>query len=325
MNNLLEQISKPIGSDLKDFENEFYASLDSDVKIINTIVRYLVKNKGKRFRPILCLLSAKICGDINKETHIIASLLEILHVATLIHDDVVDDSDMRRGWPSVSRVWKNKLSILIGDYLFSKALTNMARTNSIEAVKILAHLASRLSQGEILQIEQVVNKTIDERSYFKMISDKTASLFSASCKLGAITSTSDQKKIKALSVFGEYLGQAFQIKDDLFDILGSIGDLGKPSGYDLKKNMLTLPLIHIINKKNIIEKKLFKIKIKLLSRNKNFKSIKSLIINEGGINYAEKKLLEISLLAEKELEVFDDSDIKSALIKSLKFNLERNS
>jgi len=325
MDNLLEQISKPIGPDLKDFENEFYSSLDSDVNIINTIVRYIVKKKGKRFRPRLCLLSAKMCGNINKETHIIASLLEILHVATLIHDDVVDDSDMRRGWPSVSRVWKNKLSILIGDYLFSKALTNMARTNSIEAVKILAHLASRLSQGEILQIEQVVNKTIDERSYFKMISDKTASLFSASCKLGAITSTSDQKKIKALSAFGEYLGQAFQIKDDLFDILGSICDLGKPSGYDLKKNMLTLPLIHIINKKNTIEKKLFKIKIKLLSRNNNFKSLKSLIISEGGIDYTEKKLLEISLLAENQLQVFDDSDIKSALIKSLKFNLERNS
>tara|TARA_B110000495_G_scaffold54389_1_gene45691 strand:+ start:164 stop:1141 length:978 start_codon:yes stop_codon:yes gene_type:complete len=323
MDSLLEQISKPIASDLEDFQNEFYSSLDSDVNIINTIVKYIVKKKGKRFRPRLCLLSAKICGDINKETHITASLLEILHVATLIHDDVVDDSDMRRGWPSVSRVWKNKLSILIGDYLFSKALTNMARTNSIEAVKILADLASRLSQGEILQIEQVVNKTIDEESYFRMISDKTASLFSASCKLGAITSTSDHIKIKALSSFGEHLGLAFQIKDDLFDILGSISDLGKPSGYDLKKNMLTLPLIHIINKKSSIEKKIFKIKIKLLSRTNSFKSIKSIIINEGGIDYTEKKLQEISLLAEKDLEVFDESDSKLALIKSLKFNLER--
>ena len=323
MNEMLNKISEPIEHELNKFDTTFKESLDSDVKIINTVVRYIVRKKGKRLRPRLCLLSAQMCGKINKNTHIIASLLEILHVATLIHDDVVDDSYLRRGWPSINKIWKNKLSILVGDYLFSKALINMARVNSIESVKILANLASRLSQGEILQIEKALSKNMDEDIYFKMISDKTASLFSASCKLGAITVTEDQDKINALSEFGELLGQAFQIKDDLFDILGSESELGKPSGYDLKKNMLTLPLIYILNNKSKISKKTFKLKLKLLERTGKKKEIRQIIINEGGIDYTEKKLIEISDLAKNKLDIFQDSDIKESLKLALNFNLKR--
>ena len=323
MNEMLNKISEPIEHELNKFDATFKESLDSDVKIINTVVRYIVRKKGKRLRPRLCLLSAQMCGKINKNTHIIASLLEILHVATLIHDDVVDDSYLRRGWPSINKIWKNKISILVGDYLFSKALINMARVNSIESVKILANLASRLSQGEILQIEKALSKNMDEDIYFKMISDKTASLFSASCKLGAITVTEDQDKINALSEFGELLGQAFQIKDDLFDILGSESELGKPSGYDLKKNMLTLPLIYILNNKSKISKKTFKLKLKLLERTGKKKEIRQIIINEGGIDYTEKKLIEISDLAKNKLDIFQDSDIKESLKLALNFNLKR--
>lgn len=323
MKNMLDKISSPIQSDLKEFDKHFVNSLNSDVKTINTIVNYIVRKKGKRLRPRLSLLSAKICGDVNIKTHKVASLLEILHVATLIHDDVVDDSELRRGWPSVGRLWKNKLSILVGDYLFSKALTNMAAIESINSVKILANLASRLSQGEILQIEKALSKNINEETYFKMISDKTASLFSASCKLGAITATNDEKKIMALSNFGELLGQAFQIKDDLFDIVGNINSTGKPSGYDLKKNMLTLPLIHIFDKMNFTEQKFFKIKLKMLLRKNKFKSIKKLIIEEGGIDYAESKLLEVSKSARYELEIFKDCKEKDSLITALEFNLNR--
>ena len=177
MNKMLKEISKPIESQLNIFNETFNQSLDSDVKIINTVVRYIVRKKGKRLRPRLCLLSAQMCGPINQNTHIVASLLEILHVATLIHDDVVDDSYLRRGWPSINKIWKNKLSILVGDYLFSKALINMAKVNSIESVKILANLASRLSQGEILQIEKALSKNMDEDTYFKMISDKQLHYF----------------------------------------------------------------------------------------------------------------------------------------------------
>ena len=324
MNRMLDKVSKPIKSNLEEFDVEFSKSLDSDVKTINTIVKYLVRKKGKRLRPRLALLSAKICGDVNLKTYKVASLLEILHVATLVHDDVVDDSDLRRGWPSVGRLWKNKLSILVGDYLFSKALTNMSDIDSMDSVKILANLASRLSQGEILQIEKALSKNINEEIYFKMISDKTASLFSASCRLGAITATEDSKKIEALSQFGELLGQAFQIKDDLFDIVGNIDNTGKPSGYDLKKNMLTLPLIHIFDKKTDFEKKIFKLKLKMMLRKNQFNKIKEAIIDEGGIDYAEDKLLEVSRKARQEIEIFEDSDLKDALITVLEFNLIRN-
>jgi len=247
-----------------------------------------------------------------------------LHVATLIHDDVVDESDLRRGWPSVSRIWKNKLSVLVGDFLFSKALTNMADINSIEAVKILANLASRLSQGEILQIEKAFKKDINEETYFKMISDKTASLFSVSCQLGALTATDDKKQIIALHDFGEYLGQAFQIRDDLFDITGNINNTGKPSGYDLKRNMLTLPVIHILNNKKAIEKASFKIKLKALSRQNKLKQIRDIVIDEGGIEYSNQKLKEISDLAMDKLSIFDNSDLKDAFHSALKFNINRN-
>lgn len=323
MKNMLDKISTPILLDLKEFDKHFIDSLNSEVKTINTIVNYIVRKKGKRLRPRLSLLSAKICGNINVKTYKVASLLEILHVATLIHDDVVDDSELRRGWPSVGRLWKNKLSILVGDYLFSKALTNMADIDSMESVKILANLASRLSQGEILQIEKAISKNINEETYFKMISDKTASLFSASCKLGAITATDDKNKITALSNFGELLGQAFQIKDDLFDIIGNIGSTGKPSGYDLKKNMLTLPLIHIFDKMTKRDKIFFKIKLKMLLRKNKFNKIKELIIKEGGIEYAETKLLEVSIKARNELKIFNDSPEKDSLITALEFNLNR--
>ena len=323
MNKMLKEISRPIIEELSIFDEIFNKSLESDVKIINTIVRYIVRKKGKRLRPRLCLISAQMCGSINKNTHIIASLLEILHVATLIHDDVVDDSYLRRGWPSINKIWKNKLSILVGDYLFSKALINMAKVNSIESVRILADLASRLSQGEILQIEKALSKNIDEDIYFKMISDKTASLFSASCKLGAITVTEDQNKINALSNFGELLGQAFQIKDDLFDILGSESELGKPSGYDLKKNMLTLPLIYILSNKGAVSKKAFKLKLKLLEKTGRKQEIRTIIINEGGVDYAENKLMEISSSAKNKLDIFEDSDLKESLKLVLDFNLKR--
>ena len=324
MKKILQKISEPIKLNLDEFDKYFDSSLESEVKTINTIVKYLVRKKGKRLRPRLSLLSAKICGDINVKTYKVASLLEILHVATLVHDDVVDESDLRRGWPSVGRIWKNKLSILVGDYLFSKALTNMAEIDSMDSVKILANLASRLSQGEILQIEKALSKNMTEDIYFKMISDKTASLFSASCKLGAITATDDLDKINALQNFGEYLGLGFQIKDDLFDLIGNISNTGKPSGYDLKRNLLTLPLIYILDNKSSISKRTFKLQLKLLLKKNKFNDIKQLIISEGGIEYAENKLLEISKKARVELEIFEDSDVKSAMIEILEFNLVRN-
>ena len=238
-------VTSPISENLIRFEEVYRESLHSDVKLINTIIRYISRKKGKQLRPRLCLLSAGLCGEPTENTYRAAALIEMIHVATLIHDDVVDDANLRRGWPSINRVWKNKLSILVGDFMFSKALTNMIHLKDFDALDILSSTAERLSQGEIQQIEKAIKKNMTEKIYYQMVSDKTASLFSAACKLGVMTVTEDNDKREALAKFGEKFGLVFQIKDDLLDITGNVEGLGKPAGFDLKKNILTLPLIYL--------------------------------------------------------------------------------
>ncbi len=238
-------VTSPIRENLIRFEAVYRESLHSDVKLINTIIRYISRKKGKQLRPRLCLLSAGLCGEPTENTYRAAALIEMIHVATLIHDDVVDDANLRRGWPSINRVWKNKLSILVGDFMFSKALTNMIHLKDFDALDILSSTAERLSQGEIQQIEKAIKKNMTEKIYYQMVSDKTASLFSAACKLGVMTVTEDNDKREALAKFGEKFGLVFQIKDDLLDITGNVEGLGKPAGFDLKKNILTLPLIYL--------------------------------------------------------------------------------
>ena len=228
-------VTSPISENLICFEKIYRESLHSDVKLINTIIRYISRKKGKQLRPRLCLLSAGLCGEPTENTYRAAALIEMIHVATLIHDDVVDDANLRRGWPSINRVWKNKLSILVGDFMFSKALTNMIHLKDFDALDILSSTAERLSQGEIQQIEKAIKKNMTEKVYYQMVSDKTASLFSAACKLGAMTVTEDNDKREALAKFGEKFGLVFQIKDDLLDITGNVEGLGKPAGFDLKK------------------------------------------------------------------------------------------
>ena len=186
-NKLLEQMTSPIKSEMNRFEEYYLDSMLTDVKLINSVIRYIAKRKGKQFRPRLCILSAKICGKVNEDTYRIASLIEMIHVATLIHDDIVDDSSMRRGWPSVNRVWKNKISILVGDYLFANALSKMCDVDSRDAMKVLSDTAKRLSKGEIVQVESAIKKDLDEEGYFKMVGDKTSSLISAATLLGAIS------------------------------------------------------------------------------------------------------------------------------------------
>ena len=236
---------QPIAEYMDRFDAVYQDSLKSDVKIINTIIGYISKKKGKRLRPKLCLLSARLCGEPTENTFKAAALIEMIHVATLIHDDVVDDAELRRGWPSINRIWKNKLSILVGDFMFSKALSNMIHLKNFDALNILSSTAERLSRGEILQIEKAIKKNMTEEVYYKMVSDKTASLFSAACELGGLTVVEDEDKGHALANFGEKFGLVFQIKDDLLDITGNIEGLGKPAGFDLKKNILTLPLIYL--------------------------------------------------------------------------------
>jgi len=317
-------VTSPINDYIIRFEKVYTQSLHSDVKLINTIIRYISRKKGKQLRPRLCLLSAKLCGEPTENTYRAAALIEMIHVATLIHDDVVDDANLRRGWPSVNRVWKNKLSILVGDFMFSKALTNMIHLKDFDALDILSSTAERLSQGEIQQIEKAIKKNMTEESYYQMVSDKTASLFSAACKLGIMTVTEDNDKREALAKFGEKFGLVFQIKDDLLDITGNVEGLGKPAGFDLKKNILTLPLIHLFEKLDSSDSKWVKRQLRNHVKKSELKEIRMLIEDHGGIQFAEKQIDRLSKEAQNELSIFPDSIYKDSLLAALKFNSNRN-
>ena len=290
MSNLIKNISVHIKQDVVIFNQTFKDNLKSDVKIINYVINYISKKKGKQFRALICLLCSRLTlKNPNHLTFLSASAVEILHVATLLHDDVVDDAKIRRGWPTINKIWKNKLSILIGDYMFSKALVNIAKIDDFKCINILADISKRLSEGEISQIEHAITKNMSEEEYFKMITNKTASLISASCYLGLYSNEKDEKLCQSVFKFGEYLGVAYQLKDDIFDILGNINNTGKSSHLDIKKNMMTLPYIHVLSKLNKKEKRNFLIEIRKLTYRSDFQRIKDIIIKHEGIKYSKGK------------------------------------
>ena len=272
----LKQITAPILEDIKIFQKEFENALDSEVRLINSISKYMIRNKGKNIRPILTILSARLCGKPTLNSYKAAAMMELLHVATLIHDDVVDDATLRRGKPSVNRVWKNKLSILMGDFILSKALINMVGLRDFDALEQISITAEKLSAGEILQIEKSITRSMTEEVYFEMIGQKTASLIATSCELGAITTTKKDNDRAATHTFGQNLGLAFQIKDDLFDLLGSESDTGKNSGGDVKQNMVTLPLI--FSKANMSRLEYRELKKLLRAKKKNRSIIKKKMV-----------------------------------------------
>ena len=322
MRSLIKTISKELNVELKHYDAVLINSLNSDVKLINTILKYILKYKGKQFRPILSILSSKLENKPNEMTYVASATVEMLHVATLLHDDVVDDATVRRGWPTANSIWKSKLAILVGDYMFSRSLNNIVKLKNLECIEILANISNRLSKGEILQIENAINKEMSEEVFFKMIGDKTASLISASCKLGFITVNNSRKK-ENIGNFGEYLGIAYQLKDDLFDVMGKMDDTGKQSNLDLKKNLLTLPYIYVLNSVKGSEKRKIIRKMKYSSRKKDFKAVKKIIENYGGIEYTENKIKEFSKKALEELNVFENSKYKDMLVEMLNFNLVR--
>ena len=320
----LKQITAPILEDIKIFQKEFENALDSEVRLINSISKYMIRNKGKNIRPILTILSARLCGKPTLNSYKAAAMMELLHVATLIHDDVVDDATLRRGKPSVNRVWKNKLSILMGDFILSKALINMVGLRDFDALEQISITAEKLSAGEILQIEKSITRSMTEEVYFEMIGQKTASLIATSCELGAITTTKKDNDRAATHTFGQNLGLAFQIKDDLFDLLGSESDTGKNSGGDVKQNMVTLPLI--FSKANMSRLEYRELKKLLRAKKKNrsiIKKISDMVDETGGIDYAKKKLDEFSELAVNAINAYPDSEVKTSLIDLVAFNASR--
>ena len=321
---ILKNITTSIDKDLELYQKEFDKALRSEVSLINTVSKYMMRNRGKNIRPILTILSARLCSEPTENTYRAAAMVELLHIATLIHDDVVDDATLRRGRASVNKIWKNKLSILMGDFILSKALINMIDLRDFDALGQISKTAEHLSAGEILQMERSFSGSMTEDVYFDMIGQKTASLLATSCELGAITTTKKNEDRVATSAFGQNLGIAFQIKDDLIDLLGKESETGKNSGGDVKRNMMTLPLIF---SKNNMNRKDYRSLKKLLGYKKKNKKIMSditdLINKTGGIDYSKKKLDDYSRLAIEAISHYPPSSIKKSCGDLVQFNKDR--
>ena len=307
----LNKISDPITEELKEFENQFSGVLKSKVALIDLITKYILRQKGKKIRPILVLLSAKLCGEINSRTYVAANLVELLHTATLIHDDVVDDAKTRRGIASINAVWKNKVSVLIGDYLLSKGLLLSLENNEYDFLQLTSEAVRRMSEGELLQIQKARNFDATEETYFRVISDKTASLIKTCCKLGALSTAKDKTKVDMHGVFEENIGIAFQRRNDILDYTGRKKLLGKSTGNDLKEKKFTLPLIVAL--RNAPKKRSAEI-MKLIKsdRTRKFDEVYEFVIDNRGVEYAADKVIEYSDKAKNYLSDFKESNVKNS-------------
>jgi len=319
----LSEIIFPINKELDDFSIAFKKSMKTKVGLLDLVTRYILMQKGKKIRPALVILTSKSCGEVNDRTYRGATLVELLHTATLVHDDVVDSAETRRGFPSINAVWKNKVAVLMGDYLLAKGLMLSVDGNDYDFLKVITNSVKRMSEGELLQISKTHKLNNDEATYFRIISDKTASLLSTCCEIGARSVSSNPDKINDMKDYGEYIGIAFQIKDDILDYVGKSLITGKPLGGDIKEKKLTLPLIYSLNNSNNSEKREI---IKLIKSGKNKKNITEVIEfvkRKGGIEYSEKIAFEYSQKAISKLENFTESDSKTALIELANYVIER--
>jgi octaprenyl-diphosphate synthase len=308
--------------ELAIFEKKFKDAVKSQAPLLDRIMRFIVNRKGKQLRPMFVLLSAKLCGPINESTYRAASLVELLHTATLVHDDVVDESLERRGFFSTYALWKTKVSVLVGDYLFAKGLLLSLDNNDFRILQILTSAVKRISEGELLQLEKSRFLNLSEDTYFEIISNKTASLLASSCAAGAFSTSHDEVLTEKLNRFGEKVGIAFQIKDDLFDYGNDT--VGKPTGNDLKEKKLTLPLIYTLN---TIDKSTRKEIIYIIkNQNKDTKKIKYVIdkvIETGGIRYATEKMNQYRDEALTILYEFEDNDMRKGLEELVRFTTDR--
>jgi octaprenyl-diphosphate synthase len=320
----IEQIKKPITKEFEIFNTYFEKALESNNEILKIINRYLFENKGKQIRPILTFLSARMCGDANMDTINSAISLELLHTASLIHDDIVDDTFERRGKKSVNAIWKNKISILVGDYLLSKSLSVASQTNNFNIIQGITTLGKELSEGELLQLSNMKNISTDEDKYLEVIRKKTATLFATCTSLGALSVHADTEKTRVLSKFGEIYGLCFQIRDDMFDYIASEKEIGKPVGNDIREGKITLPLLYALNTvdHDTANKYLSILKEQDFTQ-KNIESLISFAKENGGIEYSEKKMYELRDVAVKVIESFPDNEIKQSLIMTIDHTINR--
>ena len=322
-NESIKKIKAPILKEIEAFEPKFRDSMKSDVALLDKITHYIIKRKGKQLRPIFVFLSAKICGQTNESTYRAASLIELLHTATLVHDDVVDDSQERRGYFSLNALWKNKIAVLVGDFLLSKGLIFSMQNKDYHLLEIVANAVREMSEGELLQIEKARKLDIEESIYFEIIRQKTASLIASCCACGAASTDADGETIEKMRKLGELTGIAFQIRDDLFDYELQ-GDIGKPTGIDIKEKKLTLPLIHALHKANTSDRN----KIINIIKNHNENPVKvaeviDYVVKSGGIEYATKRMHEYKEKALALLKTLPENESRDSLEELITYTIER--
>jgi octaprenyl-diphosphate synthase len=305
------------------FENKFKESLKTNVSLLDKIMHYIIKRKGKQMRPMFVFLSSKLFNNVNESTYTAASLIELLHTATLVHDDIIDESNFRRGFFSINSLWKNKISVLVGDFLLSRGLLLAVEKEEFKLLKIVSKAVKEMSEGELLQIEKTRKLDITEEIYYEIIKKKTATLISACCESGAQASNASKEDVKKMSDFGEKAGIAFQIKDDLFDYTQN-PLIGKPTGIDIREKKMTLPLIYTLNKVDDKTKKYIINTIKNDSKNSiKVEEIIRLVKNNNGLDYAEKKMNSFYQQALNILDELPNNEAKNSLIKLLEYVIKR--
>jgi octaprenyl-diphosphate synthase len=320
---IISEIKYPIKEEMKLFEKKFKHSLQSKVPLLDRIMHYIIKRKGKQMRPMFVFLTSKMFGEMNEKCYRAASLIELLHTATLVHDDVVDEANLRRGYFSVNALWKNKIAVLVGDFLLSKGLLLSVENEDFDLLKIVSSAVKDMSEGELLQIEKARRLDIKEEIYFEIIRKKTAVLISSCCACGASAMNESEETIEKLAIFGEKVGIAFQIKDDLFDYTQN-KLIGKPTGIDIREQKMTLPLIYTLN---TVDKKTRKEIINTVkNHHKDDEKVAELIqlVQEtGGLEYAEKVMLEYQKEALMLLESFPENEARKSLQKLVKYVIDR--
>ena len=319
-----KEIRQLLKQDFMEFDKVFKSAMNTDVALLDVILKYLHKQKGKQMRPMFVMLSAHIFGDVNPATYRAASLIELLHTATLVHDDVVDDANERRGFFSLNALWKNKISVLSGDFLLSKGLLLSMEHKDYDLLQIVAKATQEMSEGELLQIEKARRLDITEEVYFEIIRKKTASLIASCCAVGAASVHASADDVEKMRLFGEKVGLAFQIKDDIFDFKKA-GDIGKPKGIDIKEQKMTLPLIYMLHQISSAEKRTI---IRIIKKDHNnpqkVQEIIDKVNGSGGIEYAEKKMQS---LIDEALDLLSDhpsSPHLDALIKLVNYSVQRS-
>ncbi|MHC5201990.1 polyprenyl synthetase family protein [Myroides sp. LJL119] len=323
--NIVQEIQRPILQEMELFEKKFHKSMSSKVALLNRITYYIVNRKGKQMRPMFVFLVSKMInhGQVNERTYRGASVIELIHTATLVHDDVVDDSNKRRGFFSLNALWKNKIAVLVGDYLLSKGLLLSIDNNDFDLLKIISVAVREMSEGELLQIEKARRLDITEQVYYEIIRQKTATLIAACCSIGAASvRPEDQQIIEKMRLFGQIIGMAFQIKDDLFDYTD--GPIGKPTGIDIKEQKMTLPLIYVLNQADSKDKKWLINSVKNYNHDKKrVKLVIDFVKKNGGLEYATNVMIDYQKQALEILEEFEDSQYKDALKMMVNYVIER--